>query len=116
MTVVFAGLSCWLLIEHPETAAVTSAWPSGATSAVLGLFPLVVALALRQTAPDAGSQNTDIRQAPRDSDGTSPRRTLVAHEQTTRGRPELADLRTGPFVGRSAISASGRIRIGCAAT
>ncbi len=130
VTVVFAGLSCWLLIAA-RAGGGDLGLAERLTSAVLGLFPLVVALALRQTAPDAGSQGNaattipgtgkqlhrraggqflaarrvasigkpgaDIRQAPRDCEGTSPRSTLVAHEQTTRGIPELPDLsvRTG---------------------
>jgi hypothetical protein len=53
-TVVFAGLSCWLLIaaRHGGDLGMVERL----TSAVQGLFPLVVALALRQTAPEAGSR------------------------------------------------------------
>jgi hypothetical protein len=55
VTVLFAALSCWLLI-----AAQGSSGDLGTverlTSAAQGLFPLVVALALRRTARDADNQ------------------------------------------------------------
>jgi len=55
VTVVFAGLSCWLLIAA-QGGGGDLGMVERLTSAAQGLFPLVVALALRQTAPGAGIQ------------------------------------------------------------
>ena len=55
VTVVFAGLSCWLLIAARDGAG-DLGLVERLTSAVQSLFPFVVALALRQTARDAGNQ------------------------------------------------------------
>jgi hypothetical protein len=52
VTVVFAGLSCWLLIAAQGGGDLGLA--ERLTSAAQGLFPLVVALALRQSFKDAG--------------------------------------------------------------
>ncbi len=55
VTVIFAGLSCWLLIAAQDGGS-DLGMVERLTSAAQGLFPLVVALALRQTARDAGDE------------------------------------------------------------
>jgi hypothetical protein len=65
VTVIFAGLSCWLLIAALDGSDLGMV--ERLTSEVLGLFPLVVALALRQAAPDAGAD--DIRELVRGGPG-----------------------------------------------
>jgi Protein of unknown function (DUF998) len=54
-TVIFAGLSCWLLIAARDGGG-DLGMIERLASAVQGLFPLVIALAMRQTARDAGSR------------------------------------------------------------
>lgn len=55
VTVIFAGLSCWLLFAA-QTGGGDLGMIERLTSAAQGLFPLVVAIALRQTARSPGSQ------------------------------------------------------------
>jgi Protein of unknown function (DUF998) len=55
VTVLFAGLSCWLLIAARGGTG-DLGMVERLTSAAQGLFPLVVALALRQAARAAGDQ------------------------------------------------------------
>ncbi len=55
VTAIFAGLSCWLLIAAQDGGA-DLGMVERLTSAAQGMFPLIVALALRQTARDADNQ------------------------------------------------------------
>jgi hypothetical protein len=55
LTVFFAALSCWLLIAAQDGGA-DLGLVERLTSAAQGLFPFVAAIALRQSAQDAGSQ------------------------------------------------------------
>jgi hypothetical protein len=73
VTVVFLGLSCWVLI-----AALGGSGDLGLverlTSTAQGLFPLFVALALRQAARDAGNQRQRLRLVvPAQADATTAR-------------------------------------------
>ncbi len=64
VTVIFAGLSCWLLIAAQGGGA-DLGMVERLTSAVQGLFPFVVALALRQTARDgAPTGRMTVRSGP----------------------------------------------------
>ncbi len=54
-TLLFAGLSCWLLVAARYGDG-DLGMVERLTSAVQGLFPFVVAIALRHTARDAGNQ------------------------------------------------------------
>jgi hypothetical protein len=55
VTVLFAGLSCWLLVAA-RTGASDMGVVERLTSGAQGLFPLVIALALRQTARERGNE------------------------------------------------------------
>ena len=63
VTVIFAGLSCWLLIAARDGGG-DLGMVERLTSEVQALFPLVVALALRPTARDAGNQGSAAKSAP----------------------------------------------------
>jgi hypothetical membrane protein len=54
-TVLFAGLSCWLLVAA-RAGDSDLGMVERLTSGAQGLFPLVIALALRQAARDAGER------------------------------------------------------------
>ncbi len=87
VTVVFAGLSFWLLMAARDGSNVGLA--ERLTSAVQGLFPLVVALTLRHTARDAARDNAA-------KSGPSYWQAVYV------GRPNAPS----PSIGRSAPSAS----------
>ena len=73
VTVVFAGLSCWLLIAARDGAG-DLGLVERLTSAVQSLFPFVVALALRQTARDAGNQRHAVTSVSRQWQALTPGR------------------------------------------
>jgi Protein of unknown function (DUF998) len=58
VTLVFAGLSCWLLIAAQDGAG-DLGMVERLTSAVQGMFPLFVALALRRVAREPGAERPD---------------------------------------------------------
>jgi uncharacterized protein DUF998 len=63
VTVLFAGLSCWLLIAARGGTG-DLGMVERLTSGAQGLFPLVVAVALRQAARDTGSQGQRGQEGP----------------------------------------------------
>ena len=63
VTVLFAGLSCWLLIAARGGTG-DLGMVERLTSAAQGLFPLVVALALRQAGRDTGGQGQRGQERP----------------------------------------------------
>jgi hypothetical protein len=63
VTVLFAALSCWLLIAARGGTG-DLGMVERLTSAAQGLFPLFVALALRQAARDTGSQGQRGQERP----------------------------------------------------
>jgi len=85
VTVIFAGLSCWLLIAARDGSG-DLGMVERLTSEVQGLFPLVVALALRQAARDAGSQGSAANSAA----GTGRRLRRQAGRSVPSGRTGIA--------------------------
>jgi hypothetical protein len=63
VTVLFAGLSCWLLIAARDGSG-DLGMVERLTSAAQGSFPLAVALASRQTARDAGNRDNASNSVP----------------------------------------------------
>ncbi len=80
VTVIFAGLSCWLLVAARDGSG-DLGMVERLTAAVQGLFPLVVALALRQTGR---------AQAARDNAVKSLLVRCPARQSTCRPRPRVA--------------------------
>ncbi len=77
VTVVFAGLSCWLLIAA-RSGGGDLGLAERLTSAVQGLFPFVVALAVRQTGRAArGASMSDQYRVPDQWARRRDRRTLM---------------------------------------
>jgi hypothetical membrane protein len=63
VTALFVGLSCWLLFAARDGSG-DLGMVERLTSAVLGLFPLVVALALRQSERDEGYREQRVQERP----------------------------------------------------
>ena len=106
-TVIFAGLSCWLLIAARDGGG-DLGMVERLTSAAQSLFPLVVALALRHTARDPGNQGQRGQERSRHCPTVGRQPLLRARPNRWPGR-FLAKIRPIPRLNESWCTGPGRL-------
>ena len=107
VTVIFAGLSCWLLIAAQDGGG-DLGMVERLTSAAQSLFPLVVALALRHTARDPGNQGQRGQERSRHCPTVGRQPLLRARPNRWPGR-FLAKIRPIPRLNESWCTGPGRL-------